>query len=189
MNREWLAAMTTAKEPRGGHAPSQETNDPTKLHEMLGEFSTLLLGTFEQTGGQPSLRARPMTIARLDDDCTLHFITGIATDKVDEAMSTGTGHAFAQSKTRYLWLHGEFTITRDRALLRELWSKLNDVWFDGPDDPHAAVLTLRPLEAELWDVSGSKGLRFLLASARALLTGQRLPNEGSGERHEKVNVR
>lgn len=181
--------MATSTQTRKGFEAAHETNDPQKLHEMLEEFSTLLLGTFEQTGGQPSLRARPMTVARLDDDCTLYFITGISTDKVDEAASTGTGHAFGQSKTRYLWLRGELEISRDRALLRELWSKLNDVWFDGPDDPRAAVMTLRPTEAELWDVSGVKGVRFLLASAKALLTGQKLPNEGSGERHEKVHVR
>ena len=181
--------MATHTQTRNGFAPPQESNDVGKLHEMLEEFSTVMLGTFEQTGGQPSLRARPMSVARLDPDCTLYFITGVTTDKVDEAMSTGAGHAFGQSKTRYLWLRGEFAITRDRGLLRELWSKLNDVWFDGPDDPRAAVMVLRPIEAELWDVSGTKGLRFLTESAKALLTGQRLPNEGSGERHEKVNVR
>lgn len=174
---------------RSGLAAPQESNDPAKLHEMLEEFSTVLLGTFEETGGQPSLRARPMTIARLDEDCTLYFITGISTDKVDEAMTTGAGHAFGQSKARYLWLRGELEISRDRALLHELWSKLNDVWFDGPDDPRAAVMILRPREAELWDVAGAKGVRFLVASAKALLTGQRLPDEGSGERHEKVQLR
>ena len=181
--------MTTSTENRNGFAPAHETNDPEKLHGLLEEFSTVMLGTFEQTGGQPSLRARPMAIARLDDDCTLYFITGVATDKVDEAISTGTGHAFGQSKTRYLWLRGQFEISRDRTLLRELWSKMNDVWFDGPDDPRAAVMILQPTEAELWDVSGTKGVRFLLESAKALLTGQRLPNEGSGERHEKVQLR
>jgi general stress protein 26 len=181
--------MATSTKTSGGFAPAHETNDPTKLHEILAEFSNLLLGTFEQTGGQPSLRARPMSIARLDDDCTLYFITGIETDKVDEAMSTGTGHAFAQSKTRYLWLRGQLEISRDRTLLHELWSKMNDVWFDGPDDPRAAVMILQPIEAELWDVSGAKGVRFLLESAKALLTGQRLENESSGERHEKVQLR
>jgi general stress protein 26 len=181
--------MATSKQTKSGFEPTHETNDPTKLHEMLEEFSTVLLGTFEQTGEQPSLRARPMSIARLGNDCTLYFITGIASEKVDEAASTGTGHAFGQSKTRYLWLRGEMAISRDRTLLRELWSKVNDVWFDGPDDPRAAVMTLRPTEAELWDVSGAKGMRFLLESAKALLTGEQLAQGGSGERHEKVHVR
>jgi general stress protein 26 len=180
---------TSSKQTKSGFEPTHETNDPKKLHEMLEEFSTVLLGTFEQTGEQPSLRARPMSIARLGDDCTLYFITGIASEKVDEAASTGTGHAFGQSKTRYLWLRGEMAISRDRALLRELWSKASDVWFDGPEDPRAAVMTLRPTQAELWDVSGAKGMRFLVESAKALLTGERPAHDGSGELHQKVHVR
>jgi general stress protein 26 len=181
--------MATSMNTRDGLEPSQETNDLEKLHEVLEQFSVVMLGTFEQTGGQPSLRARPMSIARLEDDCTLYFITGITTDKVDEAMSTGTGHAFGQSTTRYLWLRGQYEISRDRTLLHELWSKANDLWFDGPDDPRAAVMILQPTEAELWDVSGAKGVRFLFESAKALLTGQQMPNEKSGERHDKVQLR
>jgi general stress protein 26 len=181
--------MATSTQTRSGFAQAEETHDFTHLHAMLEEFPTLLLGTFEQTGGQPSLRARPMSVARLDPDCTLYFITGMTTDKVDEAVSTGTGHAFGQSKTRYLSLRGEFHITQDRLLLRELWTKTNDVWFHGPDDPRAGVLILRPTEAELWDLTGQKGVKFLIEAARALLTGAKADHENPGEQHEKVHLR
>jgi general stress protein 26 len=159
------------------------------LHAMLEEFPTLLLGTFEQTGDTPALRARPMTVASLDEDCTLYFVTPLETDKVGEAVATGTGHAFGQSRSRYLSLRGEFHISQDRALLEELWSKENDVWFDGPDDPRAAVLILRPIEAELWDVSGANGVKFMFDAAKALLTGAKLPPEKQREQHEKVHLR
>jgi general stress protein 26 len=164
------------------------TSDPKDLHDLLKEFSTVLLGTFEQNGERPSLRARPMSIAKLDSDCSLYFITQASTDKVDEASATRFGHVFAQSKSRYGSIQGDLVISRDRALVRQLWSKACEVWLDGPDDPDAAVIIFRPREAELWDLSGSKGLRFMLESARALATGDKTPDYPA-KMHERVQVR
>jgi hypothetical protein len=48
-----------------------------------------------------------------------------------------------------------------------------EVWFKGPDDPRACVLVFTPSEAELWDASGVKGLRYLFAAAKAFVTGDR----------------
>jgi general stress protein 26 len=168
--------------------PIPTTSDPKDLHDLLQEFSTVLLGTFEDSGERPSLRARPMSIAKLDRDCSLYFITRAATDKVGEASATRFGHVFAQSKTRFGSLQGEFVISRDRALIRELWSKPCEVWLDGPDDPNAAAIIFKPREAELWDLSGTKGLRFLLESARALVTGDKRPDYPA-KMHERVQVR
>jgi general stress protein 26 len=168
--------------------PATVTDDPRHLHALLAEFPTLLLGTFEQRGERPSLRARPMSVARLDNDCTLYFVTEVETDKVHEAAASGIGQAFGQSKTRFFSLRGTIDLTQDRKLLAELWSKVSDVWLDGPDDPRAAVLILRPEEAELWDLSGSKGLKFVFEAARALASGTPPPRTREREQHEKVRV-
>ena len=180
-----VAGGTVMSEPENA-VPT--TSDPKDLHDLLKEFSTVLLGTFEQNGERPSLRARPMSIARLDSDCSLYFITQASTDKVEEASATRFGHVFAQSKTRFGSLQGELVISRDRALIRQLWSKACEVWLDGPDDPNAAVIVFRTHEAELWDLSGTKGLRFLLESARALATGDKRPDYPT-KMHERVQMR
>jgi general stress protein 26 len=179
--------MATTK--RTPPAAATITDDPSHLHELLGEFPTVLLGTFEQRGEQPSLRARPMSVARLDDDCTMYFVTAIDTDKVDEAAASGIGHAFGQAKTRFFSLRGSIELTQDRSLLSDLWSKANEVWLDGPDDPRAAVLILHPEEAELWDVSGAKGLRFVFDAARALAFGTNMPAGEQQGQHERVRMR
>jgi general stress protein 26 len=127
-----------------------------------------------------------MSVARLGDDCTLYFISPIETEKVHEAAATGAAHAFGQSKTQFFTLRGAIELSQDRRLLRELWSKLNDAWLDGPDDPRASVLILRPIEAELWDVSGTKGLKFLFDAAKALATGTKL---GAADREQHTKVR
>jgi len=181
-------ATHTQKRSRSSELGDQ-TNGQHHLYELLKEFPTVMLGTFEQTGTTPSLVARPMSVSKLDPDCTLTFITGIDTSKVDEALRARTGHVIGQSKTRFFTLRGQIRVSQDRARIRELWSKVNDLWFDGPDDPTAAIMELSPEEAELWDVSGANGLRFVFAAAKALVTGKELPNERAGEQHERFTVR
>jgi general stress protein 26 len=170
------------------HDLTEQTNGQHHLYELLKEFPTVMLGTFDQTGPTPSLVARPMSVAKLDPDCKLTFITGIDTAKIDEALRARSGHVIGQSKTRFFTVRGHITVSQDRARIRELWGKINDLWFDGPDDPSAALMEFYPEEAELWDVSGTNGLRFVFAAAKAFVTGSELPNEKSGERHEHFSV-
>lgn len=175
------------------HSPSStelsdQTNGQRHLYELLKDFPTVMLGTFEQTGGVPSLIARPMSVSKLDADCKLTFITGLDTSKVGEALQTHAAHVIGQSKTQFFTVKGQIRVSQNRDRIRELWTKLNDVWFDGPDDPTAALMEFYPEEAEIWDVSGTNGLRFVFAAAKALITGTDLPDEKSGERHDRFSV-
>lgn len=182
-----MATHTKSKSP-GSHELTDQTNGQHHLYQLLKEFPTVMLGTFEQTGTTPSLVARPMSVSKLDPDCKLTFITGIDTSKVGEALDTRTAHVIGQSKTQFFTVRGQIRVAQDRARIRELWTKLNDIWFDGPDDPTAALMEFYPEEAEIWDVSGANGLRFVFAAAKALVTGTDLPNEKSGERHDRFAV-
>lgn len=180
--------MATHKKEQAAQA-WEPTNGQHHLYELLKEFPTVMLGTFEQTGSTPSLVARPMSVSKLDEDCTISFITGIDTAKIDEALKARVGHVIGQSKTRFFTVRGQLTVSQDRARIRELWSKANEVWFQGPDDPKVALMEFRPEEAELWDVSGANGLRFVFEAAKALVTGEKMPNERSGEQHDRFTVR
>lgn len=166
----------------------EQTNGQRHLYDLLKEFPTVMLGTFEQTGPTPSLVARPMSVAQLEPDCRLTFITGIDTTKVDEALRTRVAHVIGQSKTRFFTIRGTIIVSQDRARIRELWSKANELWFTGPDDPSAALMVFHPEEAEIWDVSGANGIRFVFEAAKALLTGKELPSEKAGEGHDRFTV-
>jgi general stress protein 26 len=183
-----MATHTKTNSPRSSELADQ-TNAQHHLYELLKEFPTVMLGTFEQTGTTPSLVARPMSVSKLDADCKLTFITGIDTSKVDEALRSRVGHVIGQSKTRFFTVRGQLRVSQDRPRIRELWSKVNELWFDGPDDPTAAIMEFYPEEAELWDISGANGLRFAFAAAKALVTGKELPNERAGEQHDRFTVR
>jgi general stress protein 26 len=157
-----------AKIKRGDAFSEQE-----HVHQLLTSFRDVFLGVFEPAGDRAEMRGRPMAIARVDEDCTLYFMTEHSATKAEQAALDPRAHVFGQAGARFLALRGAYHLTTDRALLTSLWSKPMDVWFKGPEDPRACALVFTPSEAELWDASGVQGLRYLFAAAKALVTGER----------------
>ncbi len=156
------------------------------LHEVLKEFSTLMVATYDKTGKHPRLNARPMHVAKLEDDCSLVFVTQLPSEKVSEAQHLD-GSVIGQAMMRQVNLFGHFEISTDRQRMAEVWSKAFDVWFpQGKDDPNACLMIFHPRDAELWDSSGLKGLRYLFESAKALLT-KTVP-ESSSDQHAKLKL-
>lgn len=166
--------------------PLATSDDRTQLHDLLKEFSTLMVATYDKTGKHPRLNARPMQVAKLEDDCSLVFVTAKQSEKVAEAQHID-GNVIGQSLMRQVSLFGTFEISTDRTKMAEVWSKAFDVWFpQGKDDPTACLMVFTPRDAELWDSSGLKGLRYLLESAKALLT--KTTPESSPDQHAKLKL-
>lgn len=168
----------------------QAQADPAQhehLHQLLQEFSTVMLGTFERSGDESSFIARPMHVARLEADCSMTFLSAIGTDKVDEALRTHAAQVIGQSKTRFFTMRGQVSVSRDRGRVRELWSGMNEIWFDGPDDPRIVLIDFYPEEAELWDASGVNGLRFLFQAAKALVSGKP-PTDAEQRAHARMKL-
>jgi general stress protein 26 len=159
---------------------------PEHVHLLLKKFDTLMVGTYGETGDAPKLHARPMSVACVEDDSSIVFITNIDTEKVDEALSPRRGHVSGQSRRRYLSAIGTFEILKDPERLKQLWSKQFDIWFDGPEDPKAVLMIFHPEEVELWDSSGVKALKYAFQMARALVTGERPDRDDDPEQHERV---
>lgn len=160
-------------------------------HELLKEFDTVMLLTFDRNqkkmGDQPQLHARPMAVAQVDTDCSLWFVTSIDSSKVDEALTPYDGHAVGQTKSRQVSISGTFTVLRDPDQIALVWKKAYEVWFPkGPTDPRVCLLGLHPREIEFWDESGTKGLKYMIDAAKALVTGT--PTKPQPGQHDKVRL-
>ena len=140
---------------------------------VLKSFDTLMVGTYEETGSDPSLHLRPMSLAKLEADGSACFLTHISTAKVDQALTPRRGQICGQSKRRYVWADGTFELSDDRARIAELWSTAFEVWFDGPEDPGIVLMVFHPETVEVWDSAGAKGIKYAFEAARALITGQK----------------
>lgn len=174
------------------------TDAQKHVHDILNDLTTVMMITFDdapasdargKAGARSGLHARPMSVARLDPDGSLWFVTAIDSPKVGEAESPPVGHVTGQTTTRYISLSGTFSVTRERDALERVWSKANDIWFpEGVNDPRVCLLGFHPTEAEFWDMSGAKGLSFVFEAAKALLTGQAIEQQDDPERHAKVRM-
>lgn len=154
-----------------------------RIHAALEDFSSVMMVTM---GGE-GVRVRPMAVAELADDCTLTFLTSVDTAKVREAEREPKGCVVAQSTAVFLALQGTYEVIEDRARVDSLWSPADKIYFPaGKDDPNIRVMTFRPKDAEIWDVSGARGLTYLFEAAKALITGTRPDHER--DQHDVVKL-
>lgn len=164
-----------------------EREHETREHliDLLDDFDTGMLVT---RAGNGDLRARPMHLARAEEDGTLHFATDAESAKADEIHANPEVNVAFQGDNEYLSLSGRAELVDDRELIDELYSPAWKVWFPrGKDDPDLRILTVSARRGEYWDVSGTGRVRYLWEAGKALVRGQEMEHTGE-ETHAKVEL-
>jgi general stress protein 26 len=159
------------------------------LVSLLREFQTASLVTRERTG---TLHSRPMSVAAVDDDASIWFFTSKGSPKVAEISSDERALVSFQGTTRFASLYGICEVSADRDMLTALWQESYRVWYDSNHDPEIVLLRFTPYEAEYWDTSGLRGLKYILRAAKAYVSGRPLSErpEGTAEpaTHAKLQL-
>jgi general stress protein 26 len=156
------------------------------LHDLIKDFDTAMLVTHTPEGG---LHARPLTVAAARGDGLLYFSTNVESPKVAEIDSDTTVAVTFQDESRYVAVTGTAELSRDRALIDELWNETWKVWFPkGKDDPSLAIIRVTPTTGEYWDQTGLKGVRYLFDSVKAYATGTSPPEKTDDRRNAKVQL-
>jgi general stress protein 26 len=151
---------------------ADDTTPDERLRALVKDISTAMLVTFAEPN---RLHARPMAVARGEEtEDVLYFATDIESPKVSEILANPRACAILQDRSRYVFLTGTVSLSKDRALVERLWSEAWKVWFpQGKDDPSLCLLVFEPEEGEYWDESGLNGLKFLFKAAKAYAAGER----------------
>lgn len=154
-----------------------------RLRELLRGFSAVVL----ITQGEGSGHARPMAVARVDENCDLWFFTSEDSAKVSELQGDGHAQVIAQNGwSSCVIVAGRATLVRDRAKIRELWKPAFKVWFpDGAEDVHLVLIHFMGERAEYWDNTGANKLTYLYQAFKAVLRGTP-PEIKEGEQHGQV---
>lgn len=168
------------------HSLEASPSDRSQLHALLSQFDNVMLGTFE-VNGMTRLAARPMAIAHLEPDCRLRFFTANDNGLVAGGPRNRAAQVFGQSRLRYVSLLGRIEASDDRGLIRQFWKPSFQPWFEGPDDPQLMLVTFTPDEAELWDSTGAKGIKYLFRSVKAAVSGDQPPQPAEGQ-HKKMKL-
>lgn len=139
------------------------------LDDLVGEGDVVML----TTAGDGML-ARPITVVRREDDRLDFLVSGSSAwvRMLEESTAepvVGVGFADPDD-TRYVSLRGRARVTRDRALVEQLWTPVAKAFFDGPDDPDLRALVIEIDAGEWWD-GPSTGVGRIVSLVKAAVTG------------------
>lgn len=158
------------------------------LVSLLRAFDSATFVTRSRAG---SLHGRPMSIARVDDDVTIWFITSAASAKIDEVAEDGRALVTLQSGSRFACLSGNAELVFDPRQLQELWKDQHRVWLEGASDSEIILVRFISFEAEYWDHSGLASIKHALQAARAYVSGGKseMPSEPSDvQGHARIKL-
>lgn len=151
-----------------------------QLLDALEHFTTAMLVTHDS---DVELRARPLSIADRGPEGALWFFTASDSGKVLEMERDARVAVVMQGGSRFVSISGLARLDPSLERRQNLWRESFRPWFPaGPEDPHAITIEVIPTSAELWDLSGTKGLRYALSAIGAAVAGKRMsdaPNRGS----------
>lgn len=159
-----------------------------RLVSLLREFESATLVTRSRGG---SLHGRPMSIARVDDDVTIWFITNTASAKSEEVAEDARATVTFQSGSRFACINGNAQLVFDPRQIHELWQDKYRVWFKGETDPEIVLVRFTSFDAEYWDNSGLSGIKQALHAARAYVSGQPLDRDSEQrdvESHARIRL-
>ncbi len=159
-----------------------------KLWTMIKGIRFAMFTTRHGSNGH--LHSRPMTTQNkeLEADDSLWFFMSKKGDPVDDLKTdpiVNVVYADPGSDT-YVSVSGTAAMLEDAAKKKQLWNKIAEAWFPGgPTDPDLALIEVRIVHANYWDVKSSK-LVQLFTMAKAAVTGK--PPVDLGE-HGEVRMR
>jgi general stress protein 26 len=121
-----------------------------------------------------------------EESSEIRFLTRAGSHKTEEISNDARVNlVFVEDgDTGYMSVVGTARLSQDRDLIRSLWSPAAQAWLpDGPDGPDVALIRVRALRAEIWDLKS-----FSMASywdmAKAVSSG-RAPDAGG---HHEVRL-
>ena len=120
-----------------------------RVWEVIDKAGICMLATHFSDG----LRARPMEAKPDRKGDAIWFLTdrrGLKDDEVERCPEVCLTFTYPDEKV-YLSLTGEASVCRDTAKARDLWSRKQEAWWDGPDDPNLLVMRIALKRAEMWD--------------------------------------
>lgn len=162
---------------------TDRTEARTQLWDLIKDIRFAM---FTTRHGNGHLHSRPMTTqnSSLDKDTNLWFFMSRHGGPVaDLSADSGVNVAYADTgKDSYVSVSGTASVVEDTAKKQQLWTTASEAWFPGGvNDPDLALVCVRIIHANYWDVKESK-LTQLYEMAKAAVTGK--PPTDLGEHAE-----
>lgn len=170
--------MSTDVQESNDISESQEARE--RLWEMIKDIRFSMFTT-RHSGGH--LHARPMTTQNrsVDEDASLWFFMARSGEPVaDLTADPVVNVVYADpGSDSYISISGNAVVCEDMGLKEAMWNKFAQAWFPaGHTDPNLALVQVKIVHANYWDVKESKVVQ-LFEMAKAAITG--VPPKALGE--------
>jgi len=156
-------------QPEENHADLLGPAAVERIKTILKHASSCFFCTQIPLG--PTGGTRPMSVQKIDDDGTLWFLSAIDSHKNEEIAQNPAVTLYFQGSAHsdFMVLEGRCAISRDKAMIKELWEPIVKTWFTGGmDDPRITVVRFVPGSGYYWDTkhgSAIAGIKMLIGAA------------------------
>ena len=155
------------------------TGPTERLWSLIKDIRFPVLTTRSSDGG---LQSRPMTMQNRDSDPLdyLWFFTPRNSDQVNDLQwDSSVSIIFARSGSlAYVAVFGSASVIEDAGRKKQLWSSEAESWYAGPDDPVLALIRVRIIQADCWDVQ-QNSVTHLYRLDTSPITCPPAPEQGS----------
>ncbi|MDX1462520.1 MAG: pyridoxamine 5'-phosphate oxidase family protein [Marinirhabdus sp.] len=142
-----------------------------KIKEIATDVDFCMMAT--NLSNQP-IDAIPMSTKKVDDAGAIWFLSNknsehnanIVKDENTQLFYGGT------DSMKFLSVYGISEIVYDRAVIKELYSSTDNIWFEGEDDPNITAIKFSPSQAAYWSNEDNK-LVSLFKFAKGAITGEK----------------
>lgn len=143
--------------------------DIHKVIEIMKHHPICMLTIPEPEG---ALRARPMTVVKVEDDGEVWFLSSSATDAVAAIGTESRVNLSFGGRDEWLSVHGSAVVITSEPKARELWNEAAAAFFpDGPASKNLVLIRVRPEGAQYWESPGGV-VSTVFQWAKARLTGE-----------------
>jgi len=173
-------------QPTQDHIMTSKATDHDTLWNLIKDIKFGML-THRHADGM--LHSHPLTTQNksMDEGSVLYFFISASSEialriQADGNVNISYSDPGADS---YVSISGTAQVVNNLATKERLWSPMAKAWFPGgPTDEDLALLEVRIVHAEFWDVDDSKMVQ-LIKMAKAAITGERPRQLGE---HKEVHL-
>lgn len=144
---------------------------PEQIRERIWELADKIDVCMFTTWDGHEQRSRPLSARVRKDEHSIYFLvdeSGEKNDQIDHYPTVSCAWA-DNGSYKYVLVSGTAVLTNDRAKISQLWTKSDEAWWEDETDPTIRLLTVTPVNGELWDSPGK--VVAMAKMAKAVLTG------------------
>ncbi|MCL6219815.1 pyridoxamine 5'-phosphate oxidase family protein [Zunongwangia pacifica] len=143
-----------------------------KLKSLVEDIKTAMFVT--NIGSKP-VDAVPMTTKKIDTEGNIWFLSGLNSDhNTNIVKDSDVQLLYSDVKDfEFISIFGKAAIVTEKDILEDLYSRVDDTWFKGTDDPNLSAIKVNPEEAYYWDTKSNKYVSLFKMGVSAITGKQK----------------